>query len=72
MTTASAIPPLRKTKRFPILPLATVGPFVLAAQTINRIGNQMKKERKHLSLSQRIIIENGLRVGKKIREIARV
>ena len=31
----------------------------------------MKKGRKHLSLSQRIIIENGLRVGKKIREIAR-
>ena len=31
----------------------------------------MKKERRHLVLSQRIIIENGLRVGKRIREIAK-
>ena len=37
----------------------------------NRIGNQMKKGRKHLTLSQRIIIENGLRVGDKIRKIAK-
>lgn len=29
------------------------------------------KAKKHLTLSQRIIIENGLRVGKKIRQIAR-
>ena len=31
----------------------------------------MKKGRKHLTLSQRIIIENGLRVGDKIRKIAK-
>lgn len=31
----------------------------------------MKKERRHLSLSQRIIIENGLREGRKIRAIAK-
>lgn len=44
---------------------------VTAITKNNRIGNQMKKERKHLSLSQRIIIENGLRVGDKIRKIAK-